>query len=197
MIRRPQQLDEENMELLSRMLAQSELERDMRRDVVSLSRNTEWERAAREEEDRLRRTGTWGRPPPSIWEEERRMQQSGNSQEGETKIPQISQDEFLDSLNEVMERADQAFLQSWRNGREETQDAENTSNPWNIQDQDRRNIGWTSNRTNEGRSGWIRNENRPTDESSEETRLMREIDEEFKNMEERNEENKENNLPDE
>ena len=46
MIRRPQQLDEENMELLSRMLAQSELERDMRRDVVSLSRNTEWERAA-------------------------------------------------------------------------------------------------------------------------------------------------------
>ena len=66
-----------------------------------------------------------------------------------------------------------------------------------VKDQDRRNIGWTSNRTNEGRSGWIRNENRPTDESSEETRLMREIDEEFKNMEERNEENKKNNLPDE
>ena len=195
MIRRPQQLDEENMETLSRMVAQSELERDMRRHVISVSRNTEWERAAEEEENRLRRTGTWGRPTPSIWEEERKIQQSGNSQEGETKT-QTNQDEFIDNLNAIMERSDQAFLQNWRNSREITQNAGNVSNSWNIQDENRTNTGWISNQTREERSGWIRNENRPSEEFNEEIRWTRETDDEFKNMEERNEENKENNLPD-
>ena len=179
MIRRPQQLDEENREMLSRMLAESELERSMRQHTISLNRNSDWARAAQEEEDRLRRTGTWGRPPPSIWNEESGTQQSEGIQGEETKS-QMSRDEFLESINELLERSDQAMLEHWRNTREESQDVEDTNNPWRIRDRD--NVGWIDNRINEERSGWRRNENRPTSED------------EFKDTEERKEENKENNV---
>ena len=194
MIRRPQQLDEENSELLSRMLAQSELERSMREHTISLDRNTEWERAAQEEEDRLIRTGTWGRPPPSVWNEESTTQQNENVQEGERKS-QTNRDDFFESINEILERSDQAMLQNWRDNREETQNVESTNNPWTLQNRDRRNIGWTRNRTTEERYGWIRNENRSTDEIDEEIRSRTEIENEFKDMGERKEDNKENDLP--
>ena len=178
MIRRPQQLDEENRELLSRMLAESELEESMRRHTISLNRDSAWARAAQREEDRLTRTGTWGRPPP-IWNERSETQQDENIQEGETKS-EMSRDEFLESINELLERSDQAVLQHWRNIGEETQDVENVNNPWRILDRDRENVGWTENRTSEERSGWIRNENRPADED------------ESKDAEESKDENKEN-----
>ena len=79
------------------------------------------------------------------------------------------------------------ILHTTINNRETTQE-ESTSSSWNISNSDRRNTGWIDNRTNVRESGRIRNENRPTDELSEEMRM---------NTDERNEDDKENDLPNE
>ena len=84
--------------------AWSQQERHGRGGIISRNRNTDWERAAEVEEERLRMTGTWGRPLVP----RRRLSLGGQNriQEGNRRNENNEEPDWIRTMNAALERSD-------------------------------------------------------------------------------------------
>ena len=84
--------------------ARNQQERYGRRGIISRDRNTDWERAAEAEEERLRTTGTWRRPLVPSWEVPLRRQD--RFQEEYQLNEDDEEQNWIRTINTALERSD-------------------------------------------------------------------------------------------
>ena len=86
--------------------AQSQQERYGRGGIISRNRNTDWERAAEIEEERLRTTGTWGRRRPPVPDWGVALRRQDRFQEEDKVNENDEEQNWIRTINAALERSD-------------------------------------------------------------------------------------------